>query len=161
LDTRSIGALSARLRRCSWASVVAFGGVTIHVGLRCLFYAWFRLCERHVQVPAHRADLLRIDPPIDHSIAIGADAAKRASGVVGHDAIDHLQGGHLRRAARQAIDAARAAGPLRLHSAFAKEAADFLATDHGRALAVDGLEPLLEPSPHGVLVDPEQTRDLF
>ena len=81
--------------------------------------------------------------------------------LAGRDAFGHLPGGNLRRAARQAVDAAGTAGPLRARPAFAQEAADFLATGHGRALAVDGLKPLPEPGAHGVLVDLEQARDLF
>src|SRR5262249_58882290 len=86
--------------------------MTIHVGVRCLFYARRRLCDRDIQVAANRVEFPWIDPAIDHPIAVRADALKRAGGVAGLDAVDHFLGGHLGRAARQTVDAPRPAGLL-------------------------------------------------
>jgi hypothetical protein len=58
-------------------------------------------------------ELLRFEPSVDHPVAIGADARKRAAGFARDDAIGHVTRRHLRRAARQAIDTARTGRLLR------------------------------------------------
>jgi hypothetical protein len=73
------------------------------LGLRCLFYAWSRLCHRDIQVAAHSVELPRIDPAVNHSVTVRADAPERASGVT-------------RRHAFEAKDAAGTAGLLRAHA---------------------------------------------
>lgn len=92
-----------------------------------------------VQVAEHGRDLLRVDRAVDHPVAVRTDATKRPGGVARHHVFGHFPSGNLRRAARQAVDAARTAGLLGARPPLGKEAANFRATDHGRALTVDWL----------------------
>jgi hypothetical protein len=121
------------------SSLLAFDGVTIHVGLQHVSYAWSCLCDRDFQIAAHCLKLLQIDPPIDHAIAVRAYALQRAGGVAGLDAVGHLSGGHLRRAAREAVDTARPAGLLRSRPPVGEKAAKFFAPNQRRPLIVNGL----------------------
>jgi hypothetical protein len=123
--------------------------------------AWTRLCDGDVEIAAHHVQLQWVDLSIDHPVAVGADALERAGGVTYRDAFGHLPSRYLRLAAGQAVNAAGTARPLRTRSALTKEAANFFATDHGRALTVDPLQAPLEPVAGRVLVDVEQARDLF
>jgi hypothetical protein len=61
--------------------------------------------ERDVQVAAYGGNLLWVDHAVDHPVAVWTDPAKHPDGVAGRLA-------KLRRAARQAVDAAH--GPLEL-----------------------------------------------
>src|SRR5215472_13699023 len=108
-------------------SLSLLAGVTVHGEDSALSYAWSRLCDRDVQVAAHCAQLQRIDPTVDHPVAVRADAPQRARGVAGLDALGHAPCGHLRRAAWQAKDTARTAGLLSACPALGQEAPEFLA----------------------------------
>src|SRR5262249_56809779 len=93
-------------------SLSLLAGVTVHGGDGALSYTCSRLCERDVQVAAHRVEVLGIHPAIDHPVAVWTDALERTGGVAGRHAFSHLPGGYLLRAARQAVDTARAASLL-------------------------------------------------
>jgi hypothetical protein len=84
-----------------------------------------------------------------------------AGGVAGQDAVGHLSGGHLRCAAREAVDTARPADLLCARPPVGEKAAKFYTPNQGRALIVDGLQALSKPSANGVLVNGEETGNLF
>jgi hypothetical protein len=103
------------------------------------------LCDRYVEVTAHRIELLRIDPAVDHPITVRADATKGAGGLADRDAIGHIPGWHLGRAARQAEDAAGAARLLCTRSAGNQETSKLNTSKDGRPLAVDRRQALPDP----------------
>jgi hypothetical protein len=140
---------------------LAFGGVTIHVGLSRLFYAWTGLCDRYVEVTAHGVKFLRIDPAVDHAVAVRADAAKGAGGLGYRDAISHVPGGYLGRAARQTENAAGATSLPGVRPTGSQEAAKFDTSNDSRALPVDRCQALPEPVPDCVLVNGQEARNLF
>src|SRR4029078_4825293 len=80
-DRRSTNASPARLPRCGLSSVAFSPGVTIHVGLGHLFYAWPCQCDRDLQVAAHTVQLLRVDPSVDHPVTVRTNPLERAGGV--------------------------------------------------------------------------------
>src|SRR5262249_33807544 len=127
-------------------SLSLLAGVTVHGGDGALSYTCSRLCERDVQVAAHRVEVLGIHPAIDHPVAVWTDALERTGGVAGRHAFSHLPGGYLWRAARQAVDTAGTASLLRACPTIGQEAAKFLATDPSRALVVGRLHTVLLPA---------------
>src|SRR5262245_57101041 len=109
--------------------MTSLGGVTIHIGPRSPCYASLRLCDRNVEAAPHRTELLRVDPAINHALAVRADAAKGAGGLAQDDALGHVPGGHLGRAAWQAEDAAGVTRLPGARPASSQEAAKFKAAN--------------------------------
>src|SRR6266404_3513941 len=142
-------------------SLSLLAGVTIHGGGRALSYACAGLCERDLQLASNGIDFREIDPPVDEPAAVGADAAQAAGQWAGGGAVRHLPGRYLGRAACDAKNPTRPAGLLGLLPALVQEPRQLPAEDQNRPTVVDGWQPLLEPVADGVLVHPEQPRDLL
>jgi len=95
------------------------------------------LCDRDLQITAHIGKFLRIDPAIDHPVAIGTNALQGAHVVAGQDAVGDLSSWHFWCPASEAVDTA---GPARLLCScppVGKEARKFFASNQGWPLIVD------------------------
>jgi hypothetical protein len=77
-------------------------------------YAWPRLCDREVEFTTHRVELLRIDPAVNHAVAVWTGAAKGAGGLAQGDAFGHIARWHLRGTANGTSEADQKAGPASL-----------------------------------------------
>src|SRR6266487_2071900 len=135
--------------------------VTVLGGDSALSYACARLCECDFKFASDCIDFLKIDPAIDEPVAVGADAAQVADQRAGGDAFGHLSGGHLRRAAGDAIKSARPARSLCLLATLVQEPRQLRAEDQGWPPTIDGRQPLFQPTPNSVLMNAEQTRDFL
>ncbi len=127
--------------------------VTVYAGLITLAYLSLCLRKCDVQIPANLLQLGHAGAPVNHPVAVRANAHSGSpDSPVIRLVVGHVPGRHLWGTASDAVNFAGLARPLVLCPARLEEGSKVAAKNQHRALSVAGWQSSLDPGTHGILM---------